>query len=500
MKNRILISSLVCFMCLFSACNDWLEEDPYSIATATYYNTVEEAQSAVLAPLYKLRSAYPMGLWGVRECSSEYMIGRSSWADISAFQGLGTTNITRTDTFWDALYKAIKDCNVAIDALADASDMTEDEISSYTGELRFLRGWCYYELARSYGHAPLRTEENMTEWDLEMSSADVIYDYVIADLQYAIENAPETSREVGTPSRGAAQSALAMVYLELEDYASAKQYAGDVIGSGNYSLVTVSSPRDFDNIFGPDLVSSTEEIFYLKSSRTDNLGWDYPMLCAHSNALVGGQKMHGAGGWYGIYALSSNALIDGWDADDYRKEFNILDVASFSDDPGNLFGISLAENEKIYIPTKFYDPNATGAGAANLSRPLIRYADVLLIYAEAAAKEANAPTSDALEKLNMVHRRAYGKDPLVASDVDLVLSDYTTLDAFMDKLADEEAYEHYNEGKRWPFLVRTGLAAEIIKNVRGIDIAEACYLFPIPSSEFTYNKAIDESVDQNPGY
>jgi hypothetical protein len=70
----------------------------------------------------------------------------------------------------------------------------------------------------------------------------------------------------------------------------------------------------------------------------------------------------------------------------------------------------------------------------------------------------------------------------------------------MDILIREQAYENYNEAKRWPFLVRLGIAKQVIKDVKGIDVADKHFLFPIPTTEFDYNKGLDATVDQNPGY
>ena len=100
----------------------------------------------------------------------------------------------------------------------------------------------------------------------------------------------------------------------------------------------------------------------------------------------------------------------------------------------------------------------------------------------------------------MVRRRGYGYPPAEASPVDLKLEEYNTKEKFMDLLIREQAYETFNEGKRWPFLVRLGIAKEVIKEVKNIDVADKHFLFPIPTSEFDYNKGLDATRDQNPGY
>ncbi len=108
---------------------------------------------------------------------------------------------------------------------------------------------------------------------------------------------------------------------------------------------------------------------------------------------------------------------------------------------------------------------------------MYRYADLLMLYAQAATKANNAPTADAVECLNKVHRRAYGLDPETVSAIDYQLSDYDK-DSFIDLILKEQGYETLNEGKRWLELVRTGKVEEIIKETKGIDIASKQYWFP----------------------
>jgi hypothetical protein len=112
---------------------------------------------------------------------------------------------------------------------------------------------------------------------------------------------------------------------------------------------------------------------------------------------------------------------------------------------------------------------------------------------------SNGPTAEGIEALNKVHRRAYGKDPKVASDVDFKIDDYDK-NTFQDLVLQERAYEFIFEGKRWYDLKRTGKAAEVFLATKGITIAEKAYLWPIPDSEMNFNKALDPAKDQNPGY
>lgn len=485
MKNIFI--SLILFALAFTSCQDWLDEKPKAVAAEIFYNTTAEADASVLASLGQLRSGFAMSFPGLMECFSDYSYGRGSWVTNSDYQGLNTQNISRANGVWSSLYNSIRDCNIAISKIPEAAQMTEEQKSSYIAEQKFIRGLCYFYLVRLWNNIPLRTDNNMEEWDLGKTPADDIYKFIISDLEFAVSNCPEIARLVGTPSRNAAKSLLAQVYLQLGQYQEAATMSKSVIDSGKYSLINVSKPRDFEKIFGPDVITTSEEIFYLKSARADSKGWEFVMFCSHPGAKIEGKKMHGAGGWYGIYTTTLNKIVSEWDVKDYRKDYNLLK-----------YNFGMGDN--TYLMAKFYDPDAPNSGGAGNSNPLIRYADVLLLYAEATTMATGTPTSEAMEMLNRVHRRAYGYDPKTTSVVDFNLQDYATKQLFLDLLVKERGYETMNEGKRWLELVRMGIAKKTIKEVKGIDIAEKHFLFPIPTTEFDYNKGLDPSTDQNPGY
>ena len=488
MKNIVL---LFCVAFTLFACDSALEEHPKSVAAETFYNTVEEASAAVLAPLNKLRGEFNgMSFPTMQEASADYSYGRGSWTEISDYLGLNTSsNITRAGTRWGNLYGAIRDCNIALSRLPEATEMSETEKSAFIGELRFIRGFAYYYLVRLYRGCPLRTENNMTEYNLAKSSVDEIYNFLIDDFVYASNYAPATARVAGTPTKYAASGMLSDVYLQLQKYKEAASEAKKVIDSGKYALIPVSSSRDFDKVFGANVNGTSEEVFYLKNDNaTGNEGWPYVMICAHPKAMIDGQHMLGTGiGWYGLYTTGSNKLIQEWDDADLRKKLNLVQLN---------FGLG----DDTYLFCKFYDPGALGKNGAGNDWPVLRYPDVLLNYAEATARQNGAPTAESMEMVNIIRRRAYGYNPTTVSPVDYKLEEYNTLDKFIGLLVKEEGYECMNEAKRWLYLCRLGVAKQTIKEVKEIDVADKHLVWPIPVTEFNYNTAMDEATDQNPGY
>lgn len=491
---------VTCCLVMLASCDDCLDETKYtpSISSNTFYNTPEEANAAVLAPLDIMRSAYNSNFFATLEINTEYCYPKGIYTSYAAYNGFtNATHMTRSQANWTNLYKAIMFCNMAIQKIPQATQMTEEEIALYLGELRFIRAFNYFNLVKYWGGVPLKTEENIEIWNVPKSTKSEVYDFIIADLKYALEHCPDKARYLATPCKNAVRACLADVYMHTGDYSEAKSLAGEVINSGVYSLVQVSAPRDFDKVFGPDLVTSTEEIFYIKTSRVDGKTWDYLSYTSHPKyEIEPGKLMLNGNGYYTHYTDLRNHVISTWDKKDLRYSLNV----GFYVFGADAFG------EYTCLLTKYWDPNAQGSGA-NVSIPLIRYPDVMLIYAEASARIAKRATEESIEMLNQLRRRAYGKDPKIPNvELDYKLSDYTTIDAFLDLLIREETYEHFNEGKHWDFIVRLGKAQELVGKYYNVKdgswtvIQERHYLWKIPDSEFNYNKAMNQATDQNPGY
>ncbi|HDZ13579.1 MAG TPA: RagB/SusD family nutrient uptake outer membrane protein, partial [Pricia sp.] len=351
----------------------------------------------------------------------------------------------------------------------------------FVAEAKFIRAFNYFNLVRNWGGVPLRTDLNLDEVDVKRSTEAEVYDFIFQDLSDAENKLPEEPRNIGRPTTYAVKSLMADVYLTKGMYSEASSKAFEVIQSDKFSLVPVTSVEDFQyNLFGPDILTTTEEIFYLKFARQPNLGNWILFILNHPDT-----GLFNFGGAYAHYSDSTNPFYVNWDDNDLRK--------------GLWDQIDFGLGETTLVSKKYVDQNAVerSAGAGN-DLPIYRYAEILLIYAEAMARETGVPTAEGMEALNKVHRRAYGQEIDSPSSFDYNLEDYN-LDSFVDLVLDERAYEFVFEGKRWYDLKRTGKAAQTIIEAKGITIAERHYLWPIPIQEIDFNDAIN-SENQNPGY
>jgi hypothetical protein len=474
---------LLVLVCALSSCESILKEEPKSLAVETFYNTAAEVEAAVNAIYTPLRSSNTSGMGvyiAVLEAHIDYAYGRGSYAVLNNFQGLDNVNISRTAGAWEGFYLSIRNANLVIKNAPNGKLISKANIDKYLAEAKFLRAFNYFHLVRNWGGVPIRTEANMTEINAKRNSVAEVYDLILADLKVAEIGLSEQISQSGRPSKWAAKTLLADVYLELKRYAEARDKAEEVMLSKKFSLVPVQTSEDFQKIFGPTVVTTSEEVFYLKYSRQSGQGNLWPWLTNHP-----GTRLHGGGGVYGHHSDITNPVYKNWDDKDLRK--------------GLWYSWNIGLGTTSILSKKFIDPDAIGGPGAGNDAPWYRYADVLLIYAEAASQAANGPTTTALEALNQVHRRAYGLVPTSPSAIDFKLTDYNA-NAFLDLVIKERGYEFQYEGKRWLELKRTGKAQQIILAIKNKTIADKAYLWPIAVSELGYNTAIDPVKDQNPGY
>lgn len=473
-----------------TACEKTLEETPKDrLAETNFYQSAADAQAAVYAIYSPIRDFgyYGANMLLFQESLSDIANGRGSYAPISEYAALDGTNTGRSEGIWTQAYRAILRANIVLDKVP-AIAMDENAKKALLAEARFMRGLVYFDLVRNWGGVPIRSSANDAA-DIPRSGVDEVYAFITQDLQAAETDLPNTPATLGRPTKWSAKTLLSSVYLTTEKWTLARDKAKEVMDANLYSLVPVSVSADFDKIFGATVTTSSEDIFSLKFSSAGGQGFQY-LLYIHAE-----NTQFGPPGFRTIFARETYPLISSWSNADLRKDFNLYHTYT-NRTSGQT--VTLPANE-YYQFKKFKDPASVAANASGNDLPLLRYADVLLIYAEAASQAVGGPTPEAYEALNKVRRRAYGK-PVNTSDatVDLAGLNQTT---FREAVLKDRAYEFITEGKRWYDMRRLGKvrSRELIQAAKAKTVAEAAFLWPIPKVEIDNNGAINPS-DQNPGY
>lgn len=460
MKNILLI---VCTCFCLSSCESFLDLSPESQPNAKeFYVTENDFNSAVMACYQSLRN-YPTIVLDVLEYRSDNMFmpsftsGSQDKYEINHFQDNKTNSLVAD--IWEKSYSAIGCCNVMIDRIQDAS-INADKKKQFEAEARFVRAFHYFNLVRLFGGVPLVINEISDGEALKTprESVDKVYEQIEADLTFALQ-LPDTydKSNLGRVTSKAAEALLAKVYLTNKKYTDAKTHLSNIITAEKYDLLP-----EINDVFDVNNEMNKEILFAIKYSKT----------------LIDG----GHGMWLSLSDVTlahfSDVLKNAYDSDDERAGM-----------------LEYKKSGSTYLPAKYYDTqDATTKNVGN-DFIVLRYADVLLMYAEVLNEESfntdiNSKTSG-FYYLNKVRSRA-GLPELTSQEVPSQAN-------FKKAVLNERYLEFPLEGNRWFDLVRTGTAKEVIKAAYDIDVPDFRLIFPIPSAEVEKVNNPD-ILPQNPQY
>lgn len=483
MKNIVL--GLIIIIC-FSACEKTLEEVPKDFVSKTnFYNNEEDAQAAIAGVYAGMqRDFFGITNYLMTELHGDYLFGRGSQAPITIWdQILDQRNIGRCATNWSSFYTTINRANAILENVPNIEDMDAGVKEQILAEAHFLRALCYFELVRGWGAVPIKTTESIDLSAIEASREpeSKVYELIIADGLAAESGLGEVGGQTGRASKWAAKMLLAHVYLTMEDWEAAAQKADDVIVNGPFSLVTVENSDDFYKIFAVD--TSTEDIMSMHHSETKQS--DIPTYIHRAQAIP---YNYSSSGYYAWVPDTNSFIGDSWNDNDLRKGFNLYTQIQNSDGEW----VPLPDTAPLLF--KKYITNTSGQSVYSV--PMYRYTEAFLFYAEASSMANGGPSSLAMERLNMIKRRAYGFDPNTTSPVDYPTG--MSGNDFRNALLQERGYEFLLERRRWFDLKRTGTIQEAFA-AAGKNVIDQRLLWPIPEDEINNNPAINQS-DQNPGY
>lgn len=384
--------------------------------------------------------------------------------------------------FWENHYKNINRTNIVIEKVG-GMDINPDKKEQYVGEAYFLRGLMYFNLVRLFGDVPLKitSTEILENLEIARSPAAEVYEQIASDLLKAKEMLPLTysAEDLGRPTKGAAMSLLTKMYLTSKQYQKAVEEAEAVIGLGIYELwPTYAAVFDIAN------ENKGESIFEIQYKSTGgvsaSVSSSYAGFFRPSAAVLPPKEGEFAG--YGDNPVTENHYL-AYSSDDPRRSVNVLHV------PG-----APASIQYPYYVNKYQDPMATTVDDGGNNYYILRYADVLLMYAE-ALNELGAGNPLAYEAFNKVRRRAYGLPVNAPSPKDLPAG--LSQEQFLDSLMNERRLEFAFEGQRRFDLMRWGKLKEAMaEQDPTIMVRDRYLLFPIPEDE----RIVNSLLTQNPGY
>lgn len=468
--NKYIIGILIITGFLTSCSEDRLDLSPISQENASnFYKTPEEIEQAV-------GSAYD-GLQSNGEYGQNFIYNMEVRSDIS--RQLSTTNsggiygdidLFRVDPsnsvidgIWSSCYNGIQRCNIVLNRIESVDNNPNKNIQ--IGEVKFIRALTYFNLVRLFGDVPLVTVEYtdpFEAFDLGRTPMEEVYDQIIKDLTEASASLENSALRTGGATKNAANALLGKVHLTLGNTSEAITVLNSVSG--------VLLPN-YSDIFGVSNENNAESIFEIQYKAGGiGEGSQFANLFATEVSQVGG-----VGVVFGDN-LPTWDLYNSYDPSDLRRDINIG-----TDGSGILYN-------KKYMDVPVSDRDADN------NFIVLRYADVVLMLAEALNEKSYEPDGEAFDLLNNIRRRAN-----LTELTSVELSDQAS---FREAIANERKWELCFESHRWFDLIRTGKAIEVMNAHSSLTgtlepVTSNNLIFPIPLSQVD---ATNGKITQNPGY
>lgn len=535
MKNIKSLLLLVSFTISLAGCKKFLDTKPTdNFAPEFYYRTEAELNTALIGAYDPLSTEELYGnsvFTTLNACSDEGYYQRS--AIVTGTQvynyDFGASDIAN---YWRTLYQGIERANLLI-ANINKPEMDEAKRKEILGQALFLRAFYHFDLVKNFGDIPLKLTPtaSVTEVNFPRTPAKDVYAQIIKDMTDAEAVLP-TATTLGTASRVSkttAQGMLARVCLyaagfpvqDATKYAEALSWASKVKASGQHSLIVTFDAAVTNSGYGQIFVNQVQDKYDIKESmweaefsgnRTTAYTEEGRVGNTNGIAFTPATNFEDTGYCYGFIGVTKR-LYDLYAANDLRRDWAIS--------PYNYNNTTFARN--YFIATAIYNRNP-GKWRRSLELikpkqknytptnfPLLRYADVLLMLAE-AENQVNGPTAIAYDAINQVRRRGYGLPPAtpnVVADLAAGMSKAQFQQAIQDERARELCFESLrrNDLIRWGIFVQTmnSVANEITTTAPANfvyaatgarNVATRHLFFPIPAAEITVNKA----MTQNPGW
>lgn len=490
----IKIAGLCLIFTTLLSCEDLLDDQPVSeINSENFYKTEADALAAVFACYEYLSGGAFNENFGGFYFNFYYVI--QALASDEGQNNDASVDKERLSTFthdpangplyqvWRDGYRTIATTNIAIENIPNI-DMDPDLRNALVAEARFIRGLIYFELVRMFGDIPLilKTVKSVEEANkLIRTPQSEVYAQIIDDLKFASEHLPPShpAEFAGRATRYSASGILAKVYLTLGQWDNSLTELEKVMAAEGAKFGLWD---DYGDVFKIANNNGKEVVFSINYSNTD-LFWEsgqfnVRFLPAVLNAT------HNAFGW----ERPTDNLYNSFPENDRRKEVTFI--------------TSYVQNGTLleFPPhiQKYWDREREPNGSSTFNDfPLLRYADILLMYAE-ALNERSGPSPEAYAAINRIRARArYHADDNTTYDILPDLAGLTK-DELRDAILEERKREFAFEGHRWFDLVRMNKLVEKVKEAKpNSNVKNYHRYFPIPQREINTSSV---PVQQNDGY
>ena len=479
--------SLLAAVLMVACGDDFVEVDPINENSEDFFNSEEDYQDALVGAYDLLQATYLNVMVG-EIASDNTLAGGESATDTPGIQEID--NMTHTPVnqqlrdIWGWMFAGVNRANYILEFQDKIDFSGKDQIIA---QARFLRAYYYFELVKWFGDVPLAVDQRLLfgdQFNVDRTPRAEVYAQIEQDLIFAAETLPATQAEEGRITSGAARALLGKAYLYQDKFTEAASALDQVI-AGPYDLVD-----DYSTIFELEGENNIESVFEVQYTDKEGAGF-VCLQCSEGNVAVGFNGIRNYSGPLFDSGFSFNVPVqeayDAFEPGDSRRDIAILNIEEFAAANGATYNEG-HEHTGFYNRKYIARKGDANLGDANLTNPnnyrSIRFADVLLMAAEAHNRKANPNDALARQYLNRVRRRAFGD-----TDHDIAASGATLTDFILE----ERRLELVGEGHRFFDLVRTGRAAQ---NIPGFT-PNKNELFPIPTIEI---QLAGNRWEQNQGY
>lgn len=486
--NKIALTFILSLGMLLG-CESYLDIEPEATRDAENFFIVEEDYNQALIAAYDLLQTSYLSLWIGDIASDNSKAGGESPTDteglhqIDAMTHGGVNGELRS--IWRWMYTGITRTNFIFENRNNIEFDGKDQIMA---EASFLRAYYYFELVKIFGDVPLILDKRLSISEASATprtAATEVYAQIEADLISAAATLDWTAAQKGRATKGAALALLGRVYLYQDKFDEAASTLEEVITDGPYDLFS-----DYTTLFRLANEGNEETVFDIEYTGIEGGGYGC-FVCLEGFAAVG---FHGIRQYSGptyadgnSYNVPTQDLVDEFEANDIRLDASVLDIEAFiAANPSEEITYVAGDQHTGYYNNKYLKrADELGAPDTDLTSPLnhkvIRFADVLLMAAEANNRKAAPDDAKAQTYLNRVRTR------VSMPDVTSTGSDLT------DAIYHERRVELSGEGFHFFDLVRTGRAAS---QIDGFTTGKN-EVFPIPQDEIDLAGA---GWAQNAGY
>ena len=458
MKSKIFFIGILGL--LFTSCGEEFLNVPSetSLTSEIYFQTENDFASAINAAYSPLRDMFngDNGAWALNEMHSDnsrYLFNPDYRATLDQ-ENVGdfifeASNGISTE-YYRTNYSIVARANQIIATIDDVEFSSESVKNNIKGQALFLRAYSYFNLVQTFGSVPVHLEPVTTieETALPLSEASVVNGQIKTDLNAIINSnllSEKSDVEPGRVTMGAAKMLLANVYMVEEDYASAETLLEEIVNSGEYSLMA-----DYADVFDPANKNNSESIFEVQYRQgSDGYSSTFPYsflptpLSLETMAELTGVGNPNARTIGEGYNIPSPDLINAYEAGDLRLDATIGYVTTSR---GFLSPFCMKYTHQHELLENADD-----------NWPVYRYSEVLLFLAE-AINEQNRPT----EALTYINDAVGSSAVSIRERAGLASITATSQDDVRVAIANERRVELAFENKRWPDLVRTGKAMEVM--------------------------------------